>query len=38
MVCEINVGIFFISVCFKTVLYVLKVSVVNANYIWGKGK
>jgi hypothetical protein len=31
-------GIFFVSVCFKTVLHVLKASVIDVNNIWGKGK
>jgi hypothetical protein len=35
---EVVVGIFFISVCIKTVLHVLKASVINVNDIWGKGK
>jgi hypothetical protein len=36
MVGEVIMGIFFISVCFKTVLHVLKASVVNVDDIWGK--
>jgi hypothetical protein len=38
MVGEVIVGILFISICVKTVLHVLKASVVNVNDIWGKGK
>jgi hypothetical protein len=37
MVCEIMVGIFFVSVCVQTVLHVLKVSVIDVDDIWGKG-
>jgi hypothetical protein len=38
MVSEVIVGFFFVSICVKTVLHVLKASVVDVDDIWGKGK
>jgi hypothetical protein len=38
MVYEVMVGIFSISICIQTVLYVLKASVIDVEDIWGKGK
>jgi hypothetical protein len=37
MVCEVVVGIFFISVYIQTMLHVLKACVVDVEDIWGKG-
>jgi hypothetical protein len=37
MVCEVVVGIFFVSICVQTVLDPLKASVVDVKDIWGKG-
>jgi hypothetical protein len=36
MVCEVMVGVFFVSVCIQTVLHVFKVSVVDVDDIWRK--